>query len=194
MKLIVSGKQMEIGDALRTHVEEALTAVTEKHMRVNPTTATVTMHKERHIFHAAIHLHLSSGIDIHNHAEADDAYAAFDLARAQLEQSLTKYSKRINTYHTQQKASEAEHSSVAQQYILSEQFGAVEEEGDAADSPLIIAETTMKIDKMTVKDAVMRMELSGNPLVVFRNLESDVINVVYQRRDGNIGWVNPPKA
>ena len=105
-----------------------------------------------------------------------------------------KYSKRINTYHTQQKASEAEHSSVAQQYILSEQFGAVEEEGEAADSPLIIAETTMKIDKMTVKDAVMRMELSGNPLVVFRNLESDVINVVYQRRDGNIGWVNPPKA
>lgn len=191
MNLIVSGKQMDVGDALRQHIEGAIKGLTEKYIRVNPTSGVVSLHKERHLFFVDIQLHLSSGLDIFSHDKADDVYAAFDLARDHLERSLRKYSKRINDYHDKQKASELQHDSVAQQYVLSEQFGAAEEESEAELAPLVIAETTMKIDQMTVKDAVMRLELSNNPIVVFKNANNAVINVVYRRQDGNIGWVDP---
>jgi hypothetical protein len=65
-----------------------------------------------------------------------------------------------------------------------------QEESDE-DNPIIIAEAETVVHEMAVSDAVMQMDLSDHPFVLFRNASSGEINVVYRRDDGNIGWIDP---
>ena len=79
---------------------------------------------------------------------------------------------------------------LANAYILAPTEDEDEGEGGTAPQPIIIAEMETQIPSVSVGDAVMRMELSGAQLLVFRN-EGRGINVVYRREDGNIGWIDP---
>jgi serine protease inhibitor ecotin len=56
---------------------------------------------------------------------------------------------------------------------------------------MIIAEMQTKIATLSVGEAVMQMEISGTPVVVFRKDGQEGVNVVYRREDGNIGWIDP---
>jgi len=80
----------------------------------------------------------------------------------------------------------------ASSYILDARSEAYEE-ADEPDTlqPVIVAEMETKVQSMSVGEAVMQMELAGAPLLVFRNNAHGGVNVVYQREDGNIGWVDP---
>jgi hypothetical protein len=66
-----------------------------------------------------------------------------------------------------------------------------EQEERDEDNPIIIAEAETPVHEMAVADAVMQMDLSDQPFVVFRNASHGEINVVYRREDGNIGWIDP---
>ena len=64
----------------------------------------------------------------------------------------------------------------------------------AADAPVIIAETQMELPICSVSGAVMRMDLTDAPALLFRNSAHGELNMVYRRPDGNIGWVNPKQG
>lgn len=186
MQLSVHGKQINIGDALRGHIEESLPAAVTKYFE-NPTDAHVTVTREGKGFKADISVHVGKGIIVQSHASSEDAYAAFDTAAVHIAKRLRRYKRRLRDHHRVR--DEAPTSVEVQQFVLDPQLEA-EEEQPTEDQPLIVAEMAATIERLTVSEAVMRMDLSGQPALLFHNSANDAINMVYMRSDGNIGWID----
>ena len=187
MKINISGKQVETGSALRDHVERRLDGILEKYLD-RAVTAHVTFSKSRHQFRADCSAHLSTGLTAQSHSEHPDVYNAFDGALERLEKQLRRYKRRLRNHH--HRRPEPVPAADVQSYVLASQSEEeMPEDGDS--KPLIVAETTTPIRSLTVGEAVMQMEIAHAPVLVFRNEANGGINVVYQREDGNIGWIDP---
>lgn len=186
MQLSVNGKQIDVGDALRGHIEESLPTIVGKYFD-NPTDAQVTLAREGKGFKADITVHVGKGIVVQGHAESEDAYAAFDTATVHVAKRLRRYKRRLRDHHRHRE--EAAASIEVPQFVLDPQTEA-EEEPKTQDQPLIVAEMQTKIERLTVSEAVMYMDLSGQPALLFHNSASGAINLVYIRSDGNIGWID----
>jgi ribosomal subunit interface protein len=187
MQLSVKGKQLDVGEALRGHVEDMLPPAIEKYFE-NPTDAHVTIAKEGKSFRADIVVHVGKGISVQGHASAEDAYAAVDIAAAHISKRLRRYKRRLRDHHRGKDAKAA--SLPALQYVIEPEFS-VSEEAVENDQPIIVAETETSIETLSVSEAVMRMDLSSEHAMLFRNSKSGGVNLVYVRSDGNIGWIDP---
>lgn len=186
MQLSINGKQMDVGDALRVHMEDRLTDVVEKYFD-NTTDCSVTITKEAHEFVVDIHVHVSKRIDVHGQGHSPDPYGAFDEALEHVAKRLRRYKRRLRDH----KGRADNEILAAQQYVL--QPETVEEEPEH-DDPIIIAEMPAVVETMSVGEAVMRMDLSNEPIQLFRSSKHGGINVVYKRSDGNISWVDPKQT
>ncbi len=190
MKISLTGRHMNIGDSLRQHAETRLSEAAAKYFQ-NPLEAHIVFDKQAHGFTADIQVHPKSGLVVQGHAEAGDAYASFDLAMEKLERRLRRYKNKLKDSHHGMTHEEMADYLEANQYVLAGDDHADTKE-EAPDQPLVIAEMTTRIETMTVSEAVMRMDLSGYPVVLFRNDAHGGLNVIYRRPDGNIGWIDPP--
>jgi ribosomal subunit interface protein len=190
MQLSVTGKQLDVGEALRAHVEQALSALVGKYFS-NPTDATVVLSREAHNIRADVQVHVGRGIIVQGRADAGDAYGAFDLAAEHMIKRLRRYKRRIRNH--QKAKAETDRALRAQQYVLAREPEGDEEESaaDLDGRPVIIADMETRIETMTVGEAVMRMDLANLPALMFRNRAHGGFNMVYLRPDGNIGWVDP---
>jgi ribosomal subunit interface protein len=186
MQLSVHGKQIDVGDALRGHIEENLPAIVTKYFE-NPTDAHVTMTREGRDFKADISVHVGKGIIVQSHGSSEDAYAAFDTAGVHIAKRLRRYKRRLRDHHRGR--DESPKSIAVQQFVLETPPEAIEEPA-TEDQPLIVAEMATSIERLTVSEAVMRMDLSGQPALLFHNTTDGAINLVYLRSDGNIGWID----
>lgn len=186
MELTVKGKHLDVGDSLREHVRANLTHTAGKYFR-DPIDATVVFTKEKnHRYKADISIHLGSGIVLQAASEADDPYPAFDVASQRVATRLSRYKDRLRDHHRQEGLSEA----VAAAYTtFSSNENAEAENGKGA--PAIVAEMQTNLPTLAVSDAVMRLELGDLPALLFRNAGHGGYNMVYRRKDGNIGWVDP---
>lgn len=189
MDVAINGKQVDIGSALREHVSGHLNTVVEKYFET-AIDATVTVSREGHGgFHVDIAVHPVRGMLIKGSASAQEAYAAFDGALERIAKQLRRYKRRLKENHGRRDDKDA---LTALQYVLQPEADDAEVEVDG--EPMIVAELATPIVTMTVTDAVMRMDLEDAPVVVFRHDKSGVLNVVYRRADGNIGWIDPSTA
>jgi len=191
MDIQVSGKNMELGDALQTHVTGRLEESVRKYFD-RGAEASVTFSPERHLIGCDLTAHLSSGMFLAAHGEGNDAYGAFDASLEKLEKRIRRYKRRLKNHHTSKDPLPAENAS----YYLLEPIKGEEDENSADDNanPVIIAESQTTLREMTVGDAVMQLDLSEQPAIVFKNAGHGRINVVYRRRDGHIGWVDPASS
>jgi len=191
MQLSVKGKQIDVGDALTTHVQSALTSTVSKYFD-NALEGTVHFSREGALFRTDISVHVGHNILIQSHDEADEPYAAFDLACEKLGKRLRRYKRRLRDHHKERSAKE---SVAAQQYILAPP-GEEDEDStsQATDQPIIIAEMTTEVATMTVSQAVMRMDLAELPALLFHNSAHGGLNMVYHRQDGNVGWIDPTES
>lgn len=188
MNLSISGKGLDVGDALTAHIEEALPPAVTKYFE-NPIESAVTFSKRGHAFRADVQVHVSKRIIVQGLGEAGDAYAAFEEALEHVAKRLRRYKRRLKDH--KQGAERAEILQ-AQQYVLAPEPDDVDDDGvEVGDQPVIVAETTAEIETLSVSEAVMRMDLSGAPALMFRSASHGGLNVVYVRADGNIGWVDP---
>ena len=187
MRYQISGKQIDIGTALRTHVQTELDAVVGKYAR-RPTDAVVIFSKSASEYACEATVHLSTGLTAQARARAHEIYAAFDACAEKMEKQLRRYKRRLKDHHKQRQ--QPVEVAAAASYILASTEADDESEPDTL-QPMVIAEMEAKIPSITVGEAVMQMELAGAPALVFRNQGNDSINVVYRRDDGNIGWVDP---
>jgi ribosomal subunit interface protein len=188
MNLTVKGKNIDVGDSLRSHIAENLERMFEKYFS-NPIEASVTLSKQSHIFTAQLSVHVGRGILLQSEAGADQAYAAYDLAAEHMAKRLRRYKRRLRDHHR-----DTADSYRAAQFILAAEMGVEEAEHGAANgdaSPAIIAEMQTDIPTLTVGEAVMRMDLSDTKAMMFHNRAHGGLNMVYRRNDGNIGWVDP---
>jgi ribosomal subunit interface protein len=189
MQITVSGKQVELSDALRERVSVELTGITGKYFE-HAQEARVSFARSRLGFICDIDLHAGRGLTLRGEAESADAYTAFDKAAVHVGKRLRRYRRRVNE-HARDDA-QRERPEAARQMILRAEAEDHEEPETAAPSgPVVIAETTTAIAHLSVSEAVMRMELADHPVLMFRDMNSGVLNVVYRRPDGNIGWIDP---
>lgn len=198
MELSVHGKQMDVGDSLRAYAAEKLGEINAKYFN-RAIDNTVTFSPEGHGF-VKTHISLRVGKDIAVTATAiePEAYASFDSAASKVAKQLTRYKNRLRDHHARLEQTPETEMTKAHDYVLASKVldgeNVNEEEEDsspAGSDPVIVAENPMRIQKMSVADAVMRMDLSGQPALLFRNPKNNAINMVYRRVDGNIGWVEP---
>lgn len=186
MQLTVRGKQLDVGDALRTHIGETLDNLVGKYFD-KPIEATVVMSREAHLYRAQVSVHVGRGILLQSQATADAVYPAFDLAAEHLAKRLRRYKRRLRDHHRNNVKVEP-----AQQYVLApEAEDFVEPENAAEAEPVIVAEMQAEIPNLSVSEAVMRLDLSDAPALMFRNRAHGGLNMIYRREDGNIGWVDP---
>jgi ribosomal subunit interface protein len=183
MDISVKGKHLDVGDAMRGYAEDQLNAAVSKYFD-RALDATVILSKEGRMFRAKISVHAGRGMVMQGGGQADDLYPAFDSALEHITKRLRRYKRRLRDHHKGRGASE----SLPAQYSI---IAAEEEEPVAGDQPTIIAEMSHEIATLTVGEAVMRLDLSENPVMMFRNGATGGLNVVYRRADGNIGWIDP---
>lgn len=187
MRYQISGKQIDIGEALQTHVREELGTTVNKYAG-RPTEAYVVFSKSAHEYVCEAVVHLSTGLTAQAKAHATEIYAAFDACCEKMDKQLRRYKRRLKDHHKER--SQPVELSDAGSYILAPSDESGEAEQDSV-SAMIIAEMESKIPSLSVGEAVMQMELADAPVLVFTNEKHSGINVVYRREDGNIGWIDP---
>jgi ribosomal subunit interface protein len=190
MALRVSGKNMDIGEALRGQVEARVAQALGKYVEGGTYSGHVTVARDGSGFRTDCVLHLSSGVTLEAHGRAHDAYAAFNESAERIEKRLRRHKRRLrdrsSAYSEVRNASALEMPS----YVLESPGEEVEETQEF--HPVVVAESTASLHELSVSDAVLELDMTGVPVLVFRHAGHGRINVVYRRRDGTIGWIDPP--
>ncbi len=195
MQINVSGKQVDLSDSLRTRVASSLDVIAQKYFD-QAMEAHVTFGRARSFFTCDINVHAGRGLTLRGEGEAGDANAAFDDAAEHIATRLRRYRRRVNDHH--RALASRDRPQTARAYVLRaepdlEAAPAARDEA-AAGSPTfatVIAETQTEIVRLSVGDAVMRMDLADQMVLMFRNSTTGELNVIYRRGDGNIGWIDP---
>ena len=187
MRYQITGKQIDIGESLQEHVRTELGGMVGKYAG-RPTDAVVTFSKSAHEFVCETEVHLSTGLTAQAKAHATEIYSSFDGSLEKMDKQLRRYKRRLKDHH-KERPQPVELSDAGSYILASTDESATNEPEDTA--PVIVAEMETKIPTVSVGEAVMQMELSNAPVVVFRNEKNNSINVVYRRDDGNFGWIDP---
>ena len=196
MTLRISGKSISIGEAIRDRVSERTDEVLRKYFDGNYS-GHITLSKDGFGFRTDCALHLDSGITLEADAMAADAYASADQALLMIEKRLRRYKSRLKdrsarkTYAANAALADINGAALdAPSYVI--EAPSHEDEDSSEFNPVIIAEATTSLRRFSVSEAVMELDLTGAPVVVFQHGSSGRVNVIYRRPDGNVGWVDPP--
>ncbi len=198
MTIRVSGKSISVGEALRGRVSERTEEVLRKYFDGNYS-GHITLSKDGFGFRTDCALHLDSGITLEAESNAADAYASADQALAMIEKRLRRYKSRLKD-RSERKAHAAAVAIAemsmptldAPSYVIEAPASDGEDEVTAAYNAVIIAEATTSLKRLSVSEAVMELDLTGAPVIVFQHGSSGRVNIIYRRPDGNVGWVDPP--
>ena len=184
---------LESNESLRREIEghERTEEVLRKYFDGN-FSGHITLSKDGFGFRTDCALHLDSGITLEADSNAPDAYASADQALFMIEKRLRRYKSRLKDRSARKAAAEAAAFAVldAPSYVI--EAPGEGEEDVAGYSPVIIAEATTALKRFSVSEAVMELDLTGAPCLVFQHGSSGRVNIIYRRADGNVGWVDPP--
>ena len=194
MGLRVSGKNLDVGEAIRSQAEDRVGSALGKYYE-GSFNGHVTVAKDGTGFRSDAVLHLSSGMTLEASGSAHDAYQSLDKMVDKIEKRLRRYKRRLKDHSGNAHARRALMDIPS--YVI--QAPSEDTEEDHAHEmngshPAIVAETTRALHDLSVGDAVSELDLTGSPVLVFRNAGNGRVNIVYRRRDGNIGWIDPPTA
>lgn len=183
MKLIVKGRHMAVTDSVREYAEEKVGRVT-KFLDGDHMTSEVELWVEKNpsiansqVAEVTVY---TKGPVIRAREAATDMYAAIDLVSEKLERQFHKYKGKIVDRHTGRRA-----GTMAQ---AAEVAVPGEEEHP---EPSIVKTKTVELKPMTPEEAVLQMELLGHDFFVFSSAETDAVSVLYRRRDGDYGLIQP---
>ena len=200
MEIIVSGRHLDLSDALRTRVAGQLDVIAHKYFD-HALEAQVTFGRARSFFTCDINVHAGRGLTLRGEGEAADANSAFDDAAEHIAKRLRRYRRRVNGHARELAYQRSPDGAIprarpetAREYILLETEDGPNEPalpGIADTYATVVAESPTSIERLTVGDAVMRMDLADTTVLMFRNAVSGELNVVYRRRDGHLGWIDP---
>jgi ribosomal subunit interface protein len=194
MTLRISGKSISVGESLRDRVSERTDEVLRKYFDGNYS-GHITLSKDGFGFRTDCSLHLDSGVTLEAESNATDAYASADAALLMIEKRLRRYKSRLKDRSARKHAAAAVLSGLdgvaldAPSYVIE---APAEDDEVTGYNPVIIAEATTSLKRLSVSEAVMELDLTGAACLVFQHGSSGRVNIIYRRSDGNIGWVDPP--
>lgn len=186
MQISISGQHLSIGKALHEYVEDRTTEVVQKYFE-HAISANIHFIKEN--FQYVCNIVINDGVNKHiikGNALSDEVYSSFDIAIIKIQKQLRRYKEKIRSNH---KVKLSEASLSATKYVIST-YQNEDETSSAEDNPVIIAEKTIEVMTLSTSEAVMKMDLENLPALMFKNSQTNRMNVVYYRRDGNISWVD----
>lgn len=186
MSLRVTGKNMDVGDALRMHAVDRLDDAVDKYFN-GGYSGHLTVEKEGGTFRSDCSLHLDSGVTLQAAASDREARRSFDMAADRIEKRLRRYTRRLKSKHNRRDRDGWAHN--APTYLL--QTPTDDEEIPEDFAPVVVAESQTSLKEMSVEEAVMALELSDAPVVVFKNARHGGLSVVTRRADGHISWIDP---
>ena len=196
MQVQVTGKHVDVGEALRARVTDELSSSIGKYFDRDGGGADVVVSREGHAFKVDCAVTLASGQQLNSQGVGGDAHLAFDAAMAKLTKRVRRYKNRLKDYHPQALARQAQETA-AYRVIQAPDDGVDDDEPEAEGGfpePMVIAETETSIETMTVSMAVLQLDLSESQTLVFRTAAHGGLSVVYRRPDGNIGWIDPRRT
>jgi ribosomal subunit interface protein len=189
MAIQVTGKNIDLGSALRGYVTERIEKILEKYDS-RGVSAHIFIEKKRGQFNTTCTVHLASGLSLQATGQANEAHPSVDEAVEHLEKRLRRYKRRLRDHHQAVAARTDEELLSAMDYVI--RHSQEEEEPDEHDlAPVIVAEAQTAIHELSVSDAVMAMDLADRAFFIFKNASHGRLNVVYRRQDGHIGWIDP---
>lgn len=195
MTLRISGKSINVGEALRTRVNDRTDEVLRKYFDGNYS-GHITLSKDGFAFRTDCTLHLDSGVVLEADASAADAYASADQALLMIEKRLRRYKSRLKDRSARKTHAANAAFAEMEAPVLDAPSYVIEapdhDEESATYNPVIIAETTKSLKRLSVSEAVQELDLTGATCLVFQHGSSGRVNVIYRRADGNVGWVDPP--
>ena len=186
MKLRISGKHMDIGDAFRTRITDRVGEAIGKYFD-RGFSGHVTVIKSGSRYSADCMIRLDSGASLQATGDAQDPTLAFEAAADRLETRLRRYKRRLKSHNSGN--GNGEITDIA--YTVMAPLADDDEEIPEDFAPAIVAESTMTLQTMSVASAVIELDTKESPVFVFRNAGNDQLNIVYRRPDGNIGWIDP---
>lgn len=190
MKVLITGKNLDIGVALRGHVEAKVEALATRYFD-GAVRAQVVVEKLRSRFLSDCTLQLTTGLKLQAHGEAAEAMASFETAANHLERQLRRYKQRLKDHQRSRQSPVVMGEASAWRIPVADEAEAAEEPGL---NPVVVAESPQSVPELSVGEAVMQLDISTLPFVLFRNGRDGGLNVVYRRPDGHIGWVDPGSA
>ncbi|MHA6718508.1 ribosome hibernation-promoting factor, HPF/YfiA family [Sphingomonas sp. RS6] len=197
MDIRISGHQVETGDALKTQVTDRLQGIADKYFS-RSISAHATFGKGPHDngFTCDIVMHVMQGLVLKATNKGMEAHGAFDGAADRIDKQLRRYTRRLKDRQASVVAAFAENAAYDNGFANAGYtlFQESPEEEEAAEAPLVIAETRVDVPDATVSDAVMMLDLRHTNALLFRNSGTGAYNMVYRRGDGTIGWVEPNRA
>jgi len=191
MTLRISGKSISLSEPLRDRVSGRTDEVLRKYFD-GSYSGHITLSKDGFGFRTHCALHLDSGVTLEADTSASDAYASADLALFEIERRLRRYKSRLKDRSARKAHAGAPAALDAMSYVIEAPGEGEDEQELTGYSPVIIAEATTALKKLSVSEAVMELDLSGAPCLVFQHGSSDRVNIIYRRADGNVGWIDPP--
>jgi len=196
MQVQVTGKHVDVGEALRSRVSDELTSSISKYFDRDGGGADVVVSREGNAFKVDCAVTLASGQQLTTQGIGGDAHLAFDAALEKMSKRIRRYKNRLKSHHGQQVAKQAESAAyfVIASPELDDDDDVEEGGGQGFGEPMIIAETERPVRSMTVSMAVMELDLTEAQTIVFRNAAHGGLSVVYRRPDGNIGWIDPERT
>ena len=184
MNVRVSGKHMDIGESFRTKISDQIGEAVEKYF-AGGFSSHVIVEKSGSRFAADCKIHLDSGANLHATGEANDPQASFDIAFERIEKRLRRYKRKLKDHHADNHRGGAE-----VEYRVFDSAQDEDEEVAEDFAPAIVAESTKTLKTMSVANAVMALDMTDEPVFMFRTPGNNQLNIVYRRRDGNIGWID----
>ncbi|MEM9963988.1 MAG: ribosome-associated translation inhibitor RaiA [Asticcacaulis sp.] len=198
MQIQVSGKQVEVGSALKERIEEELTQRIDKYFERGGANADVTLSKEGHLFRIDCWVRLASGQTLVAHNFGGDAHSALDAMLTRMETRIRRYKRRLKSHYPTNAPQKQEMVplTVIQGADYEDEPEEIDDglDHDSPPQPLIIAETEAPIRTLSVSQAVDELDLSNYPVIMFRNAAHGGLSVIYRRPDGNIGWIDPERT
>ena len=186
MTLRVSGKNLDVGESLRRHILDKVEGMVAHYFN-GSVGGHVVIAREGSGYRSDCTLRLSSGISLHAEGRAHEPYPCFEQAADKIEGRLRRYKKRLKD-HAGPAAGNGQ-GKVANYLIEAPQEDDEEPVGEY--NPVVVAEGTEDLKALSVASAVAELDLSGAPVIVFQHAGSGRVNIVYRRRDGAIGWLDP---
>ena len=187
MTLRVSGKNLDIGESLRTYVGTRIDCVVAKYS-AEPTSGHITIEREGSGFRTDCTLHLDCGITLQVEADAQDPYTSFNKAADRIENRLRRSKRRLR-----ERLATPAALSIQERESHANAAKAKLEDASENDNltPVVIAESCASLKEMSVSGAVQELDVSNAPVIIFRHAGDGRTNIVYRRPDGNIGWLDP---
>ncbi|MDR1609267.1 MAG: ribosome-associated translation inhibitor RaiA [Holosporales bacterium] len=184
MNVKITGKGIDLGASLRSYISDSVSNLMQKYLGEDVESA-LTIRKDNKDFMVEARLYVHKGFVINSHGESPDAYAAVDAALSRLVALLSKHKNRLINKHRRKRWDDAGNDAV--KYVLERKSSASDE---IDEEHLVIAEREGYVLSLSVSEAVMKLDLTDAPVVMFKNIDSGRVNVVYKKQDGNIGWID----